>query len=100
MHGSAGGMPVWSIVAAPMVTLREIAAPVGVSTSTVSRVLNFDNTLSVTARVRRAIIETAEAMSYATPRVRNRAAQHGLNRLALVHFLASDLGVVDPRLGH
>ncbi len=80
----------------PMVTLKEIAAAVGVSTSTVSRVLNFDSTLSVTAPVRRAIIETAEALSYATPRARNRAAQHGLNRLALVHFLAPDQELVDP----
>ena len=79
-----------------MVTLKEIAAAVGVSTSTVSRVLNFDNTLSVTAPVRRAIIETAEAMSYATPRARNRAAQRGLNRLALVHFLRPDQELVDP----
>ena len=79
-----------------MVTLKEIAAAVGVSTSTVSRVLNFDNTLSVTAPVRRAIIETAAAMSYATPRARNRVAQHGLNRLALVHFLRPDQELVDP----
>ncbi len=51
-----------------MVTLKEIAKAVGVSTATVSRVLNFDTSLSVAPHKRQAIIETAEAMNYATPR--------------------------------
>ena len=55
-----------------MVTLKEIANAVGVSTATVSRVLNFDSTLSVTAKKRQAIIEAAERLNYATPRNRNR----------------------------
>jgi len=73
-----------------MVTLKEIAKAVGVSTATVSRVLNFDNTLSVTAKKRQAIIEAAEALNYATPRNRNRANQQGLSKIALVHFLRPD----------
>ena len=60
-----------------MVTLKEIAKAVGVSTATVSRVLNFDPALSVTEAKRQAIIETAEALNYATPRARNRARQQG-----------------------
>jgi LacI family transcriptional regulator len=79
-----------------MVTLKQIANAVGVSTATVSRVLNFDTTLSITAGKRQAIIEAAEAMNYATPRNRNRANQQGLNRLALVHFLSPDQELVDP----
>jgi LacI family transcriptional regulator len=79
-----------------MVTLKEIAKAVGVSTATVSRVLNFDQTLSVTAQKRQAIIETAEALNYATPRNRNRANQQGLNKVALVHFLAPERELVDP----
>ena len=54
-------------------TREDVARRAGVSTATVSRVLNFDQTLSITARKRQAIIETAEAMNYATPRARNRA---------------------------
>ena len=69
-----------------MVTLKEIASTVGVSTATVSRVLNFDSTLSISAAKRQAIIETAEALNYETPRNRNRAAQQGLSKVALVHF--------------
>ncbi len=79
-----------------MVTLKEIAKAVGVSTATVSRVLNFDSTLSVTARKRQAIIETAEALNYATPRNRNRANQQGLSKIALVHFLRPEQELVDP----
>ena len=53
-----------------MVTLKQIANAVGVSQATVSRVLNFDTTLSVAPATRQAIIETAEAMiSTATVRL-------------------------------
>lgn len=79
-----------------MVTLKEIAKAVGVSSATVSRVLNFDTTLSVSEAKRQAIIETAEALNYATPRARNRANQQGLSKIALVHFLRPDQELIDP----
>ena len=79
-----------------MVTLKEIAKAVGVSTTTVSRVLNFDPTLSVNAAKRQAIIETAEALNYATPRARSRAKQRGLHKVALVHFLRPEHELIDP----
>ena len=79
-----------------MVTLKEIAKAVGLSTATVSRVLNFDQTLSVSARTRQVIIETAEAMKYEPPRARNRANQQGLSKIALVHYLRPDQELVDP----
>jgi LacI family transcriptional regulator len=79
-----------------MVTLKEIAAAVGVSSATVSRVLNYDPTLSISTRKRHAIIEAAEALNYATPRNRNRANQQGLSKLALVHFLRPEQELVDP----
>lgn len=78
-----------------MVTLKQIADTVGVSTATVSRVLNFDPALSVTAAKRQAIIEAAEALNYATPRAR-RARHHGLRKVALVHFLRPDQELIDP----
>ncbi len=56
-----------------MVTLREIAKAVGVSSATVSRVLNFDATLAVTAETRRAVLEKAEALNYETPRHRKKS---------------------------
>ncbi|MET4690954.1 LacI family DNA-binding transcriptional regulator [Sinorhizobium fredii] len=82
-----------------MVTIKEIAAAVGVSSATVSRVLNYDPTLSISTRKRQAIIETAEALNYATPRNRSRAAAQGLGaglKLALVHFLEPAQELADP----
>lgn len=80
-----------------MVTLKQIASAVGVSSATVSRVLNFDGTLSVTPQTRQAIIETAEALSYSTPRNRNRSPSGAAaSKVALVHFLRPDQELADP----
>ncbi|MEO8243630.1 MAG: LacI family DNA-binding transcriptional regulator [bacterium] len=81
-----------------MVTLKQIATSVGVSSATVSRVLNFDTTLSVTPQTRQSIIETAEALNYATPRNRNRSSAQALSatKVALLHFLRPDQELADP----
>jgi LacI family transcriptional regulator len=79
-----------------VVTLREIAKAVGVSPGTASRVLNFDQTLSVSPKTRQAIIEAAEAMKYENPRSRTRANQQGLSKVALVHSLRPEQELVDP----
>ncbi len=50
-----------------MVTIKEIAKAVGVSSATVSRVLNYDPALSISPVKRQAIIETAEELNYETP---------------------------------
>lgn len=47
-----------------MATLKQIAERAGVSISTVSRVLNFDETLSVSDETRRRIMETTEELGY------------------------------------
>lgn len=89
-----------------MVTIKEIAKAVGVSSATVSRVLNYDPALSISAAKRQAIIETAEALNYATPRNRNRMNGVGsaypqtattlLAKLAIVHFLEPYDELADP----
>ncbi|THF48350.1 LacI family DNA-binding transcriptional regulator [Allorhizobium terrae] len=88
-----------------MVTLREIAKAVGVSSGTVSRVLNYDQTLSISESKRQAIIETAEALNYETPRSRNRRSNpYGLAPspsgarapIAIVHFLEPEDELADP----
>ncbi len=53
-----------------MATLKDIADRVGVSLSTVSRVLNCDSTISVSENVRQQIFEVAEEIDYVTPRNR------------------------------
>ena len=83
-----------------MVTIKEIAKAVGVSPATVSRVLNYDPSLSISPVKRQAIIETAEALNYETPRNRNKsngqAAPSLLTRLAIIHFLEPSDEIADP----
>lgn len=89
-----------------MVTIKEIAKAVGVSSATVSRVLNYDATLSITEPKRQAIIETAEALNYLTPRNRPRpsrlqanehsSTEHAGARIGIVHFLRPEDELADP----
>ena len=79
-----------------MATLKDIAKAVGLSPATVSRVLNLDQTLSVSARTRQVILEAAEALQYEPPRSRNRANVQGLSKIALVHYLRPDQELIDP----
>lgn len=90
-----------------MVTIKEIAKTVGVSAGTVSRVLNYDQTLSISEAKRQAIIETAEALNYATPRARKNALSPSISipmglhaevaaSIAVIHFLAPNEELVDP----
>ncbi len=79
-----------------MATIKEIAEAVGVSIGTVSRVLNYDQTLSISAKKRRAIIEVAEQMNYMTPRRRNAEEAAELSSVALVHLLKPEKELADP----
>jgi LacI family transcriptional regulator len=45
-----------------MATIKDIADQAGVSPATVSRVLNYDNELSVSAETKEKIFKTAEAL--------------------------------------
>lgn len=47
-----------------MATIKEVAAQAGVSIATVSRVLNFDESLNVAEATKKRIFETAEALQY------------------------------------
>ena len=47
-----------------MATIKEIAEIVGVSNATVSRVLNYDEGISVSPETRTAIFQTAEKIGY------------------------------------
>jgi LacI family transcriptional regulator len=84
-----------------MVTIKEIAKAVGVSPATVSRVLNYDPALSISPVKRQAIIETAEALNYETPRNRNKTngpttSSSLLTKLVIVHFLEPSDEIADP----
>jgi LacI family transcriptional regulator len=47
-----------------MTTIKDVADQAGVSTSTVSRILNFDDSLSVSEETRRNVLEVAEKLQY------------------------------------
>lgn len=47
-----------------MVTIKEIAEKSGVSTSTVSRILNSDESLKVSSKTRSRVLEIAEKLNY------------------------------------
>ena len=49
-----------------MATIREVANKAGVSIATVSRVLNFDETLNVAEETKNRISDTAEELNYAS----------------------------------
>jgi Transcriptional regulators len=57
-----------------LATIKDIAKQAGVSIATVSRILNYDPTLSVTEKTRKKIFETAELLNYSKfkKRPRNR----------------------------
>ena len=47
-----------------MATLKDIASKAGVSQSTVSRILNNDQTLNVTDETRKKVLEVAQNLNY------------------------------------
>ena len=54
-----------------MATIKDIANLAGVSPATVSRVLNYDETLSVSEKTRKKILLTAEKLEYRNNRKKN-----------------------------
>ncbi|KXG44049.1 LacI family DNA-binding transcriptional regulator [Tepidibacillus infernus] len=64
-----------------MATIKDIAEKAGVSIATVSRVLNYDATLSVTDETRKKIFEVAEELSYKKRSVRTSTA-----KIAMIHW--------------
>lgn len=47
-----------------MATIKDIAVSAGVSSATVSRILNNDNTLNVSPETRQKVLDTAHSLNY------------------------------------
>lgn len=83
-----------------MATIKDIAKLAGVSPATVSRVLNYDTSLSVTDETKKRIFEAAEELSY-----KKRGSKKKVNRkIAIVHWYTEeeelhDLYYLSIRLG-
>jgi LacI family transcriptional regulator len=83
-----------------MATIKDIAEKAGVSIATVSRVLNYDSTLSVSDETKKKIFEAAEALSYK----KKAARKSETAKIALIHWYTEkeeldDLYYMSIRLG-
>jgi len=79
-----------------MATIKDIALKAGVSPATVSRVLNYDNTLSVADEKRKLILEIAEELDYSTPRKRKAKSTQKKLKVALIHWYTVQQELEDP----
>ncbi len=79
-----------------MATIKDIAQKAGVSPATVSRVLNYDASLSVSDEKRQLILEIAEKLDYRTPRKRKSKGAHKQLRIALIHWYTVKQELEDP----
>ena len=79
-----------------MATLKNIADKLGVSITTVSRVLNQDKTLSVSEELRKQIVDKADKMNYKTPRNRPSIKTRNKYKIAIVHWYDAKEEIDDP----
>ncbi len=79
-----------------MATIKEIAELAKVSPATVSRVLNFDQSLSVGDDKRQKILEIAEELEYVPPRQRQKRRGPKKWKIGLVHWYTIRQELDDP----
>lgn len=79
-----------------MATIKDIAKKAGVSSATVSRVLNYDESLSVSDEKRKLIFEIAESLEYMPPRKRNISKAPKKLKIGLVHWYTMSQELDDP----
>lgn len=75
-----------------MATIKDIAAKAGVSAATVSRVLNYDETMSVSDKTRNKIFKIAEELSY----VKHTKQKNSLNKTKK-NVLRSSNGILNKK---
>jgi LacI family transcriptional regulator len=79
----------------PMATIKDISDRAGFSIATVSRVLNYDETLNVTDSTKKIILEIAEELDYVTLRERKSKKQDFI-KIAIVDKLTDKQQLEDP----
>ncbi len=78
-----------------MPTIRDIAKLANVSPTTVSRVLNNDDTISIPAKTKQQIFEAAEKLEY-TKHKNKRRAKGDRKTIAVVHWYTIEQEINDP----
>lgn len=68
-----------------MATIKEIAELAGVSVTTVSRVLNFDDTLNVQDETKRRVFEAADRLEYQIKDKKRKKKKLKLGLFVLIH---------------
>ncbi len=80
-----------------MATIKDIANIAGVSPATVSRVLNYDISLSVTDGTRKKIFEIAEELDYKTRNERRKSKTFNKRgKIGLIHWYSQTQELEDP----
>jgi len=79
-----------------LATLKDIAKKLGVSITTVSRVLNNDTTLSVSEKLRKRIVDSADLLGYKTPRHRSNNKSGKKHNIAIIHWYSTESEGSDP----
>jgi len=78
-----------------MATIKDIAEKAEVSIATVSRILNFDETISVSENTKKKIFEIADELNYVTPRKRKNNKQE-YKKIGIVHWYSDREELEDP----
>ncbi len=79
-----------------MATIRDIAKQAGVSPATVSRVLNYDQTLSVSEETKIKVFQTAEALKYTKKNRKKPAALGRKPIIGIIQWYSESQEVADP----
>jgi LacI family transcriptional regulator len=79
----------------PVATIRDIADRSGFSIATVSRVLNYDETLNVSDSTKKKILEISEELDYVTLRERKSKKQDSV-KIAIIDKLTENQQLEDP----
>ncbi|EOD00904.1 LacI family DNA-binding transcriptional regulator [Caldisalinibacter kiritimatiensis] len=80
-----------------MATIKDIAEKAGVSPATVSRVLNYDKSLSVSDETRKKVFEIAEELDYKTVRERKKEREVGKRiKVGLINWYSEKEELGDP----
>lgn len=80
-----------------MATLKDIAADTGISVSTISRVLNRDETISVTPQTQQKIFESARRLGYTSSRGRARQEEEtAVRKMGIAQMFEMEQVLEDP----
>jgi LacI family transcriptional regulator len=77
-----------------MATIKDISKKAGVSIATVSRVLNYDDSLNVLESTKKRIFKIAEELDYVT--LRSRKTRKNSHTIGIAHFFSEEEELGDP----